>query len=378
MAMLAVGYDAHGLMKLISSLPFERLIHPELGAVVRACRNFRKSLLGLMGWGESGAQHGSHETVLGKYNGPGLNSGTCLEEMIGDALEAQCGSRDITMAEVQSRFGKRLVIIVTELDTGHERHLTPEDDPELPVRIAVRMSMGVPGMMEPLRYQRKDGSWHVYVDGGMTDDFPLNAVPDDGHRLGLMIRPREWMALNMRNIDSYVSSDTLSRAPGMKQKIDSMQASVKCDGLYPVDNCILFGMTCCNVMMDANLMLQIKLAMKESGKDLSLRGMAPEILSICSGAMNPFDFLLTKQQHRDLYHSGQLCVHMHAAMHTEHAGETEEVRENSKLVMSDDARLKTIYSILHMDYPDHTDSTQASRTSAGSDPLAMTRSPSWT
>ena len=121
---------------------------------------------------------------------------------------------------------------------------------------------------------------------------------------------------------------TLTLTPGMKEKINEMQDFVKCEGLYPVDDCLLFGMTCCNVMMDANLMLQIQLALKESGKEPSLRSMAPEILAICSGAMNPFDFNLTKQQHLDLYHSGQLCVHMHAALHTVTHGKTEEVSES--------------------------------------------------
>ena len=33
---------------------------------------------------------------------------------------AQCGSADITMKQVLDRFGKRLIIVVTELDTGKE------------------------------------------------------------------------------------------------------------------------------------------------------------------------------------------------------------------------------------------------------------------
>ena len=71
---------------------------------------------------------------------------------------------------------------------------TPLDDrtlceqaPDLPLRVAVRMSMGVPGLMEPFRYGR-----HVNCDGGMCNDFPMNALPDDGGRLGLMVRPKAW------------------------------------------------------------------------------------------------------------------------------------------------------------------------------------------
>ena len=103
--------------------------------------------------------------------------------MIGEALRAKCGDADITLGEVQQRFGKRVVIVATELDTGRERQLTPEDDGALPLRVAVRMSMGLPGVMEPLRY---DG--HVYCDGGMTnDEHPLGATPNDGGRLTRLV-----------------------------------------------------------------------------------------------------------------------------------------------------------------------------------------------
>ena len=94
------------------------------------------------------------------------------------------------MKQVLDRFGKRLIIVVTELDTGNERHLTPEEDPHLPVRVAVRMSMGVPGLMEPVAYRG-----HVYCDGGMTNDFPIDALPDEpGKRIGLVVRTAEWIS----------------------------------------------------------------------------------------------------------------------------------------------------------------------------------------
>ena len=84
---------------------------------------------------------------------------------------------------MRSWKGKRLVILACELDSGRERRFTPETDPELPVRVAVRMSMGVPGLMEPFRYRG-----HVYCDGGMCNDFPMNALPEAETRIGLMVR----------------------------------------------------------------------------------------------------------------------------------------------------------------------------------------------
>ena len=64
-------------------------------------------------------------------------------------------------------------------------YISPISPVYLPYQVAVRMSMGVPGIMEPLRYQG-----HVYCDGGMTNDFPMNALPEGPGRLGLMVRAR--------------------------------------------------------------------------------------------------------------------------------------------------------------------------------------------
>ena len=82
---------------------------------------------------------GARTMAVSEGNGPGLNSGAVMESLIGDALEAApmahlarargISMRDITLGEVLDVFGKRLVIIVTELDTGRERRLTPDVDP---------------------------------------------------------------------------------------------------------------------------------------------------------------------------------------------------------------------------------------------------------
>ena len=36
-------------------------------------------------------------------------------------------------------------------------------------------------------------SGHVYCDGGMCNDFPVNALPADVKRMGLMVRPIDWI-----------------------------------------------------------------------------------------------------------------------------------------------------------------------------------------
>lgn len=158
--------------------------------------------------------------------------------------------------QVQSEFGKRLVILVTELDTGRERQLTPESDPDLPVRVAVRMSMGVPGLCEPFRYQQ-----HVYCDGGMCNDFPLNALPEGSRRLGMMVRPREWVMYNLGELESiFGPSERTEGVEAMYEEVRRTERWVKQNGVYPVRDAIDLMTTSVQTMMDANLELQIRTA----------------------------------------------------------------------------------------------------------------------
>ena len=42
--------------------------------------------------------------------------------------------------------------------------------------------------------------------------------------------------------------------------------------------------------------------------------LAPEILTLCSGSLQPFDFTLTPDQHAELYQAGALFTHLYASM----------------------------------------------------------------
>ena len=222
-AMLALGCDAAELYALIASLPFDQLGRPELGALLRAgsvTAEAAYAAYAALSGGDAATVRDGSRADLGASNGPGINSGAVLENMVGDAIRAKCGDADITLGQVKTRFGKRLVIIVSELDSGRERQLTPEDDAHLPLRVAVRMSMGVPGIMEPLRYQG-----HVYCDGGMTNDFPMNALPEGPGRLGLMVRPKEWVMYNMGSavdVLTLTGSAPLDAAPGLRSDFEQV------------------------------------------------------------------------------------------------------------------------------------------------------------
>ena len=364
-AMLAVGCTAEEVQALIISLDFSRLVKPELGSLLRAGANL------LLGSFLHRSVSQSSEGVIERGHGPGINSGRVLEEMVGAALRARTGDAGITLGDVHSIYGKRLVLVATELDSGKERRFTPETDPLLPVRAAVRMSMGIPGAFEPFRYQG-----HVYCDGGMVNDFPIVCLPDRAHRLGLCVKQATYVSYNMGASIHDIVGPAFESYPTLMAQLERAQSTLWTEGAYPTREMIDYATTCVNIMMDANLDLQIEAARrtlraakraKAAGgtptadeaydgdsspaprEDLERRGdvfeLAPQILTLCSGALQPFDFGLTRAQHHELFLAGQLFAHLYAAV----------LGSDSTTpcppTLSDEQRLKALLWVLHMDYP---------------------------
>ena len=119
--MLSLGCDAAELYALIASLPFDQLGRPELGALLRAGSVTAEAAYAAYAALKKVAPvQDDARADLGGANGPGINSGAVLESMVGDAIRDKCGDADITLGQVKTRFGKRLVIIVSELDSGRE------------------------------------------------------------------------------------------------------------------------------------------------------------------------------------------------------------------------------------------------------------------
>ena len=96
------------------------------------------------------------------------------------------------------------------------------------------------------------------------------------------------------------------------------------------------------VMMDANLLLQ----MGQPGSGTTVGDLAPEVLTLCGGALQPFDFNLPKESHRALFECGQLAVHLLAAQHAAARG-----AEGKNAVLSDEHRLQALLLLLTLDYP---------------------------
>ena len=153
-AMLAVGYSSADLRELL----------------------FSTDLVGLM----QDARFGRMSAVFNIWQVYGFNPGIKLIEFLGERLKERTGSADVTFLQVQERCGRELCIPITNITRMVTEYCHPKTTPDMPVRLAVAMSMSLPVLMQPYRIVRKIGRgvWDetdYYTDGGLLCNYPLHA-----------------------------------------------------------------------------------------------------------------------------------------------------------------------------------------------------------
>jgi predicted patatin/cPLA2 family phospholipase len=92
--------------------------------------------------------------------------------------------RLFTFKELETTFQKKLVCITYNITLDAEEHLSHEKTPDLPCLLGLRMSSNLPIVFETFKY----GS-SFYIDGGLSNNFPLNIGESLGSRvLGIYLQ----------------------------------------------------------------------------------------------------------------------------------------------------------------------------------------------
>ncbi|PVD30056.1 hypothetical protein C0Q70_09317 [Pomacea canaliculata] len=112
----------------------------------------------------------------------GWNPGKKIYNWFGDKVKSKTNNADLTFKELYHLNGKMLCIVVTNLSQMTTEYCHPKTTPDMPIRVAVRMSMAIPGMFSALRYDHY-GQKDVYVDGGVLCNYPIHCF--DGWYLSM-------------------------------------------------------------------------------------------------------------------------------------------------------------------------------------------------
>ncbi|CAH1790347.1 unnamed protein product [Owenia fusiformis] len=106
----------------------------------------------------------------------GWNPGNRILKWLGDVIAEKTGNKDITFKQLYDRFDKELCVVVTNLNHMSTEYCHVKTTPNMPVRIAVRMSMSIPGLFKPVKWVPK-GSRNpdYFIDGGLLSNYAIHA-----------------------------------------------------------------------------------------------------------------------------------------------------------------------------------------------------------
>ncbi|XP_077988444.1 uncharacterized protein LOC144442945 [Glandiceps talaboti] len=103
----------------------------------------------------------------------GWNPGRKMLTWLGDKIEEKTGDKDITFKQIYLKYDKELCIVVTNVNQMVAEYCHVKTTPDMPIRLAVRMTVSIPGMYEPVRYYN-GANVDMYVDGGLLVNYPIH------------------------------------------------------------------------------------------------------------------------------------------------------------------------------------------------------------
>jgi NTE family protein len=191
-SMLAIGYTPTEIKKIMNKMNMRDLIDDKIG-FIRDGYN-----------------------LIEKY---GAAPGNYIYNFLGDVIKEKTGNSDYTIKQLWIDKKIKLVIVGTNMNTSSSRYFYPDSknnmDFDIPIRKAIRISMSIPFLFEPVIY---DGDY--YVDGGVLDNYPLHVFDgdypgDSSARLGLCEPNKSVLGLqivtnNITNDNNLVNRESLS------------------------------------------------------------------------------------------------------------------------------------------------------------------------
>jgi len=184
-SLLAVGYNAKELQNIIFGIDYNKIIDDKWGV-------FRDAI-----------------NIIEDF---GLAPGDYFVDLIGKFIEKKTGNKDYTINDLYKDKGITLVITGTDMNHKKTIYFSPNNKNnksrgDISIRQAVRISMSIPFLFEPVTY---DGC--MCVDGGVLDNYPLHVFDgeypgDPNARLNQCPPNHEVLGLNIMTDDEKSGYD---------------------------------------------------------------------------------------------------------------------------------------------------------------------------
>lgn len=181
-ALLAVGYSVAEIKKIQMNLDMNSLFDDKIG-VIRDTVNLFKDY--------------------------GVAPGDFIFNYLGKLIEDKTGDANYTFKQLYNDKKFKLVVVGTDLNTNSSIYFCHDSEnrhySEISIRRAIRVSMSVPLMFEPVKLCK-----NYCVDGGVLDNFPLHVFDgkhpgDINSRLNLCVPNPKVLGINIM-VDNELAS----------------------------------------------------------------------------------------------------------------------------------------------------------------------------
>lgn len=162
--------------------------------------------------------------ILSLVNCSGAMSFTPLQEALEKMTIDKIG-RFLTLKKLKEDFGKTLICCTYNMTKCKTEYLCPETYPDLPCLTALRMSANIPLVFDRFKYMD-----NFYLDGGLTDNFPILKADSIGKKIfgiNLDVNIESFKDVPEEGILSYVLKLNMIPRFDMR-KMDIARASSKC------------------------------------------------------------------------------------------------------------------------------------------------------
>ncbi|CAL1535508.1 unnamed protein product, partial [Lymnaea stagnalis] len=115
----------------------------------------------------------------------GWNPGKKIFKWFGDKIKNKSNTKnpDMTFLDLyKERNHMELCVVVTNITQMRTEYCHPKTTPDMPIRVALRMSMAIPGIFAARKYE-SHGQSDLYVDGGVLCNYPIHCF--DGWYLSM-------------------------------------------------------------------------------------------------------------------------------------------------------------------------------------------------
>jgi predicted acylesterase/phospholipase RssA len=145
-----------------------------------------------------GFEYASSYDLAGLDKTFGLDTGEGLVTWIDRLM----GGRRLTFADVRALYGATLLVCASNLNSRDAVVFGPDTHPDMDVALALRMSCSI-----PLYFAATTFEGQLYVDGAVTDNFPVGPAGAGGKRvLGVRLKSRPKPAGTQWTLDSFLGA----------------------------------------------------------------------------------------------------------------------------------------------------------------------------